>query len=147
LSDSIIKTMQGHDKSFLVFSHVVGQSPHIGTVRTLKRERTQDGVRYVRIDHWRQQRYLLKLLYAAYHKGLEGAWPDEEEMAALMNQITNWLGWYDLQGAGYVNSFPGKLINDEIGVTPLKEGDRIVSFVFDLILKESVTGPLELTIG
>lgn len=148
LMDHIMRTLQGRDKSFLVFSHVHGQSPNIAFPRTLGRARTKDTgeQRYIQIHHWRQQRYLQRLLFAAYWKGYAGVWPGAEEMAALMNQITNWMGWYDMQREGYVNSFPSELIGDAINVEPITEGGQVVSYILDLPLKAAVLGPLELTI-
>ncbi len=146
LSDSILRALQGRDKSFLVFSHVQGQSPNISAPRTLKRERTESGERYVLLHHWRQQLYLSRLLYAAYYKGYAGAWPSDEEMAVLMDKIVNWMGWYDIQREGYVNSFPGELTGDTILVEPITEGGQVVSYILNLPLKAAVIGPLELTI-
>jgi hypothetical protein len=146
LNDSILRTLLGRDKSFLIFSHVQGQSPNIAVPRTLYRVRTDHGERYVLLHHWRQQTYLRRLLYAAYHIGFAGAWPSFEQMSDLMDKITNWMGWYDKQREGYVNAFPGELQDDAIGVDPIMEGDQVVSFILNLKLKAAVIGPLELSI-
>jgi hypothetical protein len=146
LSDTIIRTLLGRDKSFLVFSHVSGQSPHIAAPRTLRRVRTDAGERYVMLHHWRQQTYLLRLFYAAYWKGRGGAWPTEAEMNTLMDQIVNWMGWYDKLREGFVNAFPSELEGDTIRVEPVKEGDDVVSYILDLRFKAAVLGPLELSI-
>jgi hypothetical protein len=147
LSDSIIQTLLGRDKSFLVFSHITGQSPHVAAPRTLGRRKD----RYVLIHHWRQQVYLLRLFYAAYHLGYGGAWPTEEVMVDLMDKIAKAahedVAWYDVQREGYVNSFPSELQEDAIVVEPITEGGDVVSFILDLPFKEAVLGPLELTIG
>ncbi len=144
LSDHIIRSLMGADKSFLVFSHVHGQSPNIAAQRTLSRVRTDYGERYVRLHHWRQQLYLSRLFYTAYHMGFGGAWPDVAEMDSLMDKIVNWMNWYDLQREGYVNAFPSELEGDIINVEPITEGGQVVSFVLRLPLKAAVIGPLEL---
>ena len=146
LSDHILRALQGRDKSFLLFSHVHGQSPNIAQPRTLSRVRTDYGERYVLLHHWRQQLYLSRLLYAAYHKGYGGVWPTEDEMNILMDKIVNWMGWYDIQREGYVNSFPSELEGDMIHVEPITEGGQTVSFILTLPLKAAVIGPLELNI-
>lgn len=146
LSDDILRTLLGRDKSFLVFSHVRTQPPKIAQPRTLRRERTARGEQYVMLHHWRQRNHLMRLLYAAYHLGGGGAWPTEDEMVGLMTDITNWIGWYDMAGEGYVNSFPSKLEGDQIVVDPVREDGEVVSFVFQLPFQAAVLGPLELSI-
>jgi hypothetical protein len=146
LSDAIIRTLLGRDRSFLVFSHVAGQSPHIAVPRTLRRVRTDNGERYVLLNHWRQQVYLLRLFYAAYHIGHGGAWPTEEHMNFLMDRIVNWMGWYDNNREGFVNAFPSELEADRIIVEPVLEGGDVVSFILNLPFKAAVLGPLELSI-
>lgn len=145
LSDPVIRALLGREKSFLVFSHSAGQSPSIAASRTLQRIRTDNGEQYVQFPHWRQQTYLSRLFYCAYYKGYQGAWPTEDEMNMLMDQIVNHMAWYDLQGEGYVNAFPSELKDQVINVRPVMEGDQVVSFILDLPLKSAVLGPLELS--
>jgi len=148
LSDDILRTLLGRDKSFLVFSHVRTQPPKIAQPRTLKRVRTARGEQYVMLHHWRQQNHLMRLLYAAFHLGGGGAWPSEEEMAKLMTDLTGWMNpaWYDDKGAGYVNAFPSKLEGDQIIVVPNKEEGEVVSFTFQLPFQAATLGALELSI-
>ena len=57
-----------------------------------------------------------------------GEWPTPEEMTQLMTSIVNWMGWYDRQREGYVNSFPGEMDGDAILVEPILEGGQLASF-------------------
>jgi len=145
LSDPVIRTLLGREKPFLVFSHTAGQPPSIAAARTLRRIRTNEGERYVQFPHWRQQIYLSRLFYAAYHMGYGGAWPTLEEMENLMTSIVSHMSWYDESREGYVNAFPSELEGDVINVQPVMEGSQIVSFILNLPLKSAVLGPLELS--
>lgn len=146
LSDAIIRSLVGRDKSFLVFAHIHGQSPNIAAARTLMRVRGEYGERFVDLHHARQQQYLLRLLYAAYWKGFGGEWPSPAEMNGLMDQITNWIGWYDMQREGYVNSFPSELREDVIVMEPVLEGGAPVSYILNMNFKDAVIGPLTLNV-
>jgi len=144
LSDPVVRALNARDKSFLVFQHISGQSPSIATARTLRRVRTDSGEQYVRFTDWRQQVYLTRLLYAAYWKGYGGAWPTEPEMNDLMTSIVTHMGWYDEQREGYVNAFPSELEGDTIGVLPIMEGNKVVTYKLTLPLKSAELGPFDI---
>lgn len=141
LDDTILRQLLGRDKSFLVFSQVAGLSPNIAAPRTLRRV-IGETERYVLIHHYRQQVYLQRLLLAAYHWGFGGALPTPEQMNSLMDQIINWMGWYDKNREGYVNAFPSELEGDKIVVDPIEEGGDVIGFNLDLPFKAAVTGEL-----
>ncbi len=145
LDDSILKTLLARDSSFLVFGQVAGISPNIAAPRTLHRSITEAGERYELIHHYRQRVYLKRLINAAYHLGLGGAWPSGEDMGALMDQLIKFWGWYDINHEGYVNSFPSELQNDELTVEPIEEAGQLLGYAFNMLFVAGVLGEMELT--
>lgn len=145
LNDAVIKQLTGRDKSFLVFNQVAGMSPNITQARTMKRKMETAGDRYRLVHHYRQEVYFKRLINTAYHLGFGGAIPTAEEMTKLMDQIINYIGWYDVNSEGYVNSFPSKLSGNKILVEPVEEGGEVIGFNLTLPFEAAITGEMLLS--
>jgi hypothetical protein len=146
MEDALIRQLTGRNKSFLVFGQVSGIPPYIAQARTLRRFMSEAGERYMELHHYRQQVYLRRLLFAAYYIGQAGAWPNQQQMQALMERITKHMQWYDTTPRqGYVNSFPSELEGDTIIVETVQEGNETVGFRFRLPFKAAVTGEMDIS--
>ena len=145
LDDNVLRTLMARDRSFLVFGQVAGISPNIAAPRTLRRVIGSAGEQYEFIHHYRQRVYLRRLIQAAYWLGLGGAWPSVDEMNALMKQMINFWGWYDINREGYVNAFPSELESDAVEVHPIEMGGTLVGYGFNLRFKAGVVGEMEIT--
>lgn len=145
LDDTILRTLLARDRSFLVFAQVTGMSPNIAAPRTLRRSIGEGGERYELIHHYRQRVYLKRLINAAYHLGLGGAWPSGQDMSALMDQLVKFWGWYDINHEGYVNSFPSEMQGDEMTVEAIEEAGAMVGYAFNMPFIAGVLGEMELT--
>jgi len=147
MDDAILRTLLARDRSFLVFGQVSNMSPNIAAARTLRRAITDAGERYALIHHYRQQVYLRRLILAAYHLGLMGAWPSGNDMNALMDQLIKYFGWYDINKEGYVNSFPSQLQGDALTVEPIDEAGQMVGYNFNMPFAAGAVGEMEITFG
>lgn len=145
MEDVVLRQLTGRDKSFLVFSQVTGNPPNIVQARTLRRFPTEAGDRYMLVHHYRQQVYLRRLLFAAYHLGGGGGWPNPEEMNALMERLIGYQRWYDINREGYVNAFPSELEGDRIIVQPIEQGGELAGYNFALPFRAAVTGEMLIT--
>lgn len=145
MEDAVIRQLTGRDKPFLVFSQVSNIPPQLAQARTLRRFLTDAGDRYMLLHHYRQQVYLRRLLFAAYHLGGGADWPTLEQMNNLMDTLVKYMGWYDINHEGYVNSFPSELDGDKIIVQPIMEGGELVGYNFTLPFKADITGEMLIT--
>lgn len=144
--DFLMRLLIGADKPFLVFAQVSGKPPYIAQAHTLRRvERDQGSACYVPVHHYRQRVYLRRLLYAAHALGRGGSWPDQNKMQDLMDNMIQFMHWYDINKEGYVNAFPSELDGNRIYVEPIGEGGEQRGYHFKLPFTDSITGEMEFT--
>jgi hypothetical protein len=142
----LTRQLIGRDKPFLIFTQVSGQPPYIAQAHTLRLvARDQGQYCYVPIHHYRQHTYLKRMLKVAHAIGRGGAWPKPEDMQALMDNLTQFFGWYDINKEGYVNSFPSLLEGDKIIVEPIGDGLSQRGYHFKLPFLDYIIGEMEIT--
>ncbi|MEM0337936.1 MAG: hypothetical protein QW683_08485 [Candidatus Caldarchaeum sp.] len=144
--DFLMRQLIGPDKPFLVFAQVSGKPPYIAQAHTMHWvERDLANPCYVPLHHYRQRVYLKRLLYAAHALGRGGGWPDQQKMQDLMDNMIQFMQWYDINKEGYVNAFPSELEGNRIRVEPIEADGSQRGYHFKLPFADSITGEMEFT--